>query len=335
MEEKKIIKDIIVGTEIHMYHTLHPENECLKQIMNKIHVLELEGGTNEYWNAVYCCYKYIIKNDSQILYDIVPRSKIHGDEMQKLCQVAVEENNTEIIDLLRKHGMKFSFEVIIMMDEGRMFYQEPILRYAYKKHGLEIIKVIHDLDLGKIHYLHIFQNAFLNNDTETMDYLLERVHHNSWDELFPAYINNGITCELDMLKFFLDKIDIAKIDFDVFRFLSGSSQTLEKVKLLLDYGLTIKSNILLRGACIRNELDVVEFCLEYGLQVDACIIEIVLRNFNRHKECIALFIKYGVDFSIFKFDAEVIDYDLLRDLENNGLDKEAFFRMLFSAGLKS
>ena len=322
----RIIKNCIKGSSLYFFHLAHSENEFMNDLMNKSFTIDYNvyrpSSYNERLNqesyAHYISYLDIIKsNQLYILYDIVPNTNYR--ELEILGTVAVNENNKDIIQLLYENGLQYDF---IIYDHSKG--QIPIIAYAYYKHGLELVKFIGDLDIKFIKGAFDYCTGY--DDSAVLDYLVE--NNQSLDNIFLNTLRSDNDTKT-VLDTFVDKVDITKCQNMITDILSNK---LDIIKILPDYGIPLDFDRLFTNACRRNNPEVIEFCLENGLEIKKdhllaiirdCMISTYYTNFPLYKHVLILLMKYNVDFSILEF-GQTIDYEFLSNLENHGFDKDAF-----------
>ena len=326
------IKDAIRGSALHYYYFSHPENEFLEAEMNKTCLNtrdtchEYDGASCKIYSVLYTCYTHIVKNRLSLIYDII-LFFINEDELKILARIAIEEYNKELIELLHKEGEDYNFWI--------RFSNHHILDRGYMNHGLEIIKFLGELDNNIKVEAGFAEHAVDNNDTQFLEYLIEsgRPANDIFESVF-------YTCDTKkVLDLFMDKIDITKFEGLILDYVCIRAPHM--LMLLPEYGISIDANIkLLDRACQSKNVEIVEFCLQRGMQVSKDILDKFLYlgyclhctnvqiNENK-KKILNLFIRYNVDFSILKLD-EPIDYELITNLENLGLNKDALLLRLLN-----
>lgn len=319
----ELVKDTLKGSAIYYYHILHPEDEFVEALMNQSSssIPILVRGRSLFRHTHCHCYLSILKNNRiDIIYDII----LHMDknEMQPLAITAIDEHNNEILELLYKH----EFDITTWGNEDIT----SLLRYAYGKHGFEIIKSISKIGFS-FNYVYIFSDFFMNNDQEALDYAIETLTTTkSLDELLGHVFYSDSDTKL-LIEYFIDKkIDVMKYKNQIFNRISGS--TVDYVRSILDLGITIDSNEPLRYASYKKNFELMEFYLEYGLQVDKNMLEDALFEDDDDyvdsscKSLVDLFLEYNVDFSILNYN---INYEFLAKLENHGLNRDMLLPGIF------
>ena len=331
-----IIKNFIRSSTLYFYHLAYPENEFLNELMNKSFDLDEntywshDKRTNQEYYSHYLSYLHILKNNQlDIIYEVIPI--IHQTDLEILGIVAVEENNKDIIELLYKNGLKYNFFCM------NCKYNPPhIVHYAYIKHGLELVKFIVDLNTE---FLHEAFDYYAEYDPDLLDYLVENTQ--PLDRIFIACLNDH-SDTLAVLDFFVDKINMITCYDRIINVLYRKS--FDIIKILPKYGISLDLPKLLSRACLYREpkLDIVEYCLQNGAEVDQSFLHKIIREciyvhsnyddspFTRsYKNLLILLMEYNVDFSRLQFN-KTIDYQFLEDLENHGLDKNAFVNYTLS-----
>ena len=309
---RKNIKTALKASTIYSYHLTHPEDEFIQGVMEKMIPGNADAGS--------ICYKSIIKNNRiDIIRGII--ADMAEFELESLATAAVKENNKEVIELLYKNKLNPNFEV----------YNnncDHFLVYAYKKGGFEIIKFMGDTGFC-LNEAELFSYVLQKNDTDTLNYLIEIVPR-SLDDIFEDILCSSFDIK-SLVDFFIDKIDIIKHKDTILRYLSRR-HSVDDVKLFINLtGITIDSNQPLMLACSRGNLILIEFYLQYGLQVDSEILKIALLSNDRNdnsRAVLDLLLKYDVDFSILNNDHE-IDYEFVANLENHGLNRDIMLRPIF------
>lgn len=300
------IKSAVKGSTLYFYHLSHPEDEFIQKMMNM---------STDKDDVSHMCYKSIVKNGRiDIIRDIM--ADMSGTDLQRLARIAVKEKNKEIVELLYKNNLDADFYVLNRDDDR-------FLVYTYKKGGLEFIKFMGETGFCLDEPL-LFSYAFQEKDTDTLNYLLE-ITTKQLDKLFRTVLANDFDVSF-LIEFFSDKIDIIKHKYDIL----ASCASVDDVKSFMELtGITIDSNEPLRFACRRQDRELVEFYLQYGLQVDNETLEFVLFNRYRHsRPIIDLLLKYNVDFSMLNNDYKM-DYELIANLENHGLNKDIMLPDIF------
>lgn len=313
----ELIKDVIKGSAIYYYYLMHPEDEFINKLMNQsisVDASLVKGDKKKYILSMSRCHCFcnIIKNDRiDIIYDVIPNMRRR--ELQALARAAVEDNNKEILELLYKNQLATHFYV---RQDNTI---DLFLTFAYKKHGLEMIKCMNDIGFDVCNDMSIIDHMFSKNDNDAINYIVDNTN-SSIDEIFLYCIHNcNYSNTKSIVEFFMEKIDVTKYKNDIFETFSGSP--VDDVKWFLEYG-TIDSNSPLMSACSNKNIELIEFYLQYGLHVDREILDVACRS--KSKEVMNLFLKYDVDFSLLKHTKNV-DYEFVRSLERNGFDIHAWF----------
>ena len=338
-----LIRDAIRGTPLYTYYLSHPENEFLQTLMDKSFDIDHDlyypnscvPKEAEMHFSTYLCYHHIVKNQLNIIYDII--SDITYKDLRLLGRVAIEENNKEIIELLHRSGLIFDY--CDLKAPKRYSTHGPkyisILTYAYQKHGSEIIKLMHDIGINLNYGANSGFYDCIAHDIDLISYLSEKME--SLTESFTCFFRKSKD-PLSIVKVFEDKTDMIKRGNEIF--CASANKSVEVIKSLLEYGIVITSNAPLASACMCNNIELVEFYLQYGLQVDANILNTIIKS-NRfdkyvcitYKSIFELFLKYDVDFSVLNDDDEDNNnYDnFFADLENHGLNKNVLLKKLLFA----
>ena len=326
------IKNAIRGSALYFYYLSHPENEFLELEINKP-LLNTSDKCYEFggpiykviYFALYSCYTCIVKSRLSIIYDIV--SNVTNDELEILARIAIEEYNKDLIELLHKQGIDYDFYIPEPEDIRH------ILDCGYINHGLDIIKFLGELDINIRLEAGFAKHAVDNNDKEFLEYLIE--NGKSLDDIFESVLHE---CDVKtVLDLFMDKIDMSKRDNLILELVCIKAPHM--FMSLPEYGISIDSNTtLLNYACENKNTDIIEFCLQNGMPVDKDILRQLLffgysrnntaRSKKNNKEMLNLFLRYNVDFSILEF--EPVDYELLANLENSGLNKDALLLTLIN-----
>ena len=316
---EKNIKNSIKGTTLYFYYLTNPENKFLQALMDKTIIID-DKISASYKHTKHektldfilnMCYEIIMENNQlDIFYDIVP--EMTYNELTMLGKIAVEEYNKEIIELLHRNGLNYNF--FIMLPERHIAY------HGYTKHGLDIIHFMTNIGIN-LDIVEGFDGHAINNgNKEFLEYLIE--NQKQLDNIFVdcLFMCDDVKLILDL---FVDKIDISNNKDDILSRVCRES--LDTILLLPAYGIELDYNNILRQTCANYNFEVIEYCLQNGMQVDKIILQSLFRDAYKNPslpEMINLFIKYNVDFSLLSFD-EPTDYELLAILENNGLDKDA------------
>ena len=311
----ELIKNEVKGSAIYYYHLLHPEDEFINNMMNQsisVDASLVRGDSNKrkyILSITRChCYRNIIKNNRiDIVNDVI--QNMRRREMESLARATIEENNKEVLELLYKNNLDTHFYVR-QDNKAELFHI-----FAYEKRGSEIIKCMKDIGFDICHNITLINYVFSKNDKNTINYIVDNTE--TVEQLFLDCI---LRCAYNNTKFiveyFMEKIDVCKYKENIFAAFGGSS--VDDVKWFLQYA-TFDSNSLLLSACECRNIELIEFYLQYGLQVDG---EILGKTFGISKQIMNLFIKYDVDFSLLKFTD--VDYDFVRSLERNGFDIHAW-----------
>ena len=325
---KLIIKNSIKGSALYFYHITHPENEFLNELMSRPFIVDdssridcvlyYEAGYQKYYGYYISCIDILKNNQLDILYDSIPNTAY--DELEVLAIAAVTENNKEIIELLYKKGLKYDFQTHYYIKGNQI----PIVRYAYREHGLELVKFIADLDIEFI------KEAFdykAYNDKVLLDYLVE--NNQSLYTIFLQALRHHVNTQ-EILDYFADKVDMTKYQDRIMGICCCKS--LDIVKMLPNYGISLNLDKLFAHASECDNAELIEFCLQNGFKVGKDhLLEIITKCVSPtgfmdgplYENVLRVLMKHDVDFSVLEF-GKTMDYDLLNDLENHGFDKDAF-----------
>ena len=342
LRRKGYVQNFIKETSLYRYYLLHPENEFLENLMNTHMFAYSENGPylSEYKTqaAFHFCYREILQNNFLSIIDDTILDMC-AFEQQNLCYIAIEQNHKEVITLLHEH--KFLYNVCIR-DFNYTSWYINILEFAYEKHGAELIK--HMSDIG-VTLTTTLLSKIIRKDNDLFNYLIE--NHCSGaqiDEIFLCCVSLGecdkIPCYRETLVMFTNRINLNFHQDEIFKRIAR--QPIFVAKILIEQGLVTNSNALLY-ACTKHNLELIEFYLQCGLQVNSNILNKILtpagakpclrlpagagltfKHFN--KSTLRLFIKYNVDFSLFTRDN--VDVALFNELEDNGLDKNVLLSAL-------
>ena len=307
------IKDVVKNSSLYKFYLDHPENELLERLMNRQFAADANEQCNIY-KALNICYKELIRNDLNIIYEIVPiikeNTRRYDPKKQVLTKLSIRLNDMEIISRLKDI---FLYTIVRKKNPSN---SNCSLEYAYEKHGLELIKSMSELI--DISYL--------------LGYAIDTKDENLLNYLFDTISEEKIICEATSLIAFSDKskimmvfeacinrIDLVAQQNKIFVELKHREPSI--IKMVLEYGLSITSNKPLYEACSVYNLDLIEFYLQYGLTVDVTLLESVLFRIHHTLDILKIFVKYNVDFSMFKFEHS--ENNLFAEMENLGLDKNA------------
>ena len=309
--ERRLIKDVIRGSAIYVYHIMHLEDEFItNMIYEKCDTAE---------KVIKMCYLRLFKQGYQdTILEMIPN--ILNDEMRILAHIAIKENNKEIIESLYKNGLTYNFN----MYKQREGCFKSIQCYAFTKQGFEMIKFMNELgvDLN----IMLFTQMIHHKHWEAINYFIETTNK-PLPELFLSSLSLSSEEDIQSIfDLFIDKIDMSKYEDNIFKNLTRVSPNV--MKIVLQSGITIQSNKPLLYACQANNLKLAEFYLQYGLQVDEDLLDTLFRNaFAYNKDILLLFIKYEVDLSVYKPD---LDRKFISDLDKCGLDRDALYLLLRS-----
>ena len=273
----------IVGSKLHSYYLTHSENKLLVKIIEEYHpLIHCDYIYNSRY--LYYCYEEIIKaNALDIISEIVIDGKTSDELIISL--VSIKHNRIEILELL--NARDFNFDQIISKE-----LSDPIniLTYAYLMNGLDMVKYFISLGANVNHGDGILlKNACHKQDECMVDYLL--TFEISEENLLIALIATfsprsentsplyNIYMETKEDNPSMEKINMTIINkiIDTGLNIAKHSKRLHFVlskkplaltKLLLEKGLVISDNMPLLFACGHNNLEVVEFYLQYGLLVN-------------------------------------------------------------------
>lgn len=324
IRRKGYVQNFIKETSLYRYHLLHPENEFLENLMNTHMFAYTENGPylSEYKTqiAFHFCYREILQNNFlSIIDDTILDMCVF--EQQNLCYIAIEQNHKEVITLLHDH--KFRYNVSIRYFSTGCYIN--ILEFTYEKHGCELIKYMSDIGVSLHESAGLFYKI-IRNDKDLITYLIENdcsgIPFDNWFLCFlscNAYDKNY----LEILNMFTNKINLNFHQDEIF--LRIAKQPIFVAKILIEKGLVTNSNALLY-ACIEHNLELIEFYLQYGVQVDSKILNKILDRNNFNKSTLRLFLKYNVDFSLFTRDN--VDVAFFNELEYNGLDRNVLLSSL-------
>ena len=306
------LQDKLKDTPIYEYYLLHPENASLNTIMTKTRKFLLS--THEL--SIIICYAEILKSDPGIIYDIFPYLDPNKD-IGNLTVLAITQYNKEIIEFLYKNETK------------RITKKHTIIqcvRDGYEKNGAEIIYFMGNLGIPIYKSTQLFYCVIEKNDMDLIKYIIDLAGDNqkNLNRLFLTALMSK-----EVVKLFIGRVDVSKLKNEIFEELLDSRHlddeiAAENIKILVDYfGMTIDDNTLLSRACKQGNLALAEFCLQYGVQVDSNLLRKVLRD--PYMDILELFVRYGVDFSLFKVKNVSKTFS---DMGNLGLDKDALLHLL-------
>lgn len=312
------IKDVVgKGSALYKFYLDHPENELLEELMNR----QLVAGESEHYNkykASNICYKELIRNDPNIIYEIAlvleqkAKSYCYNVEKEILTKISIKLNDIGIIEMLS--AKQLFVDTVV---RGKNPYYNS-LKYAYKKHGLELIKCIS----GLLDVANLLGYAITKRD----DVLLDVIFQSSPKEKVISGFSSLLTYRNDdhiklIIETCITRINPLEFPDKIFHELRHNKPS--TIKMILDYGFSITSNEPLSNACDAGNLELIEFYLQYGLIVDSVLLEAVLFK-NRHKwKILKLFVRYNIDFSILKIINDNDKNELLTQMEELGLNKNA------------
>ena len=201
------------------------------------------------------------------------------------------------------------------------------LKYAYKKHGLEFIKLIsRQLDVTNL-----LGYAITKKDDVLLDFIFQS---SPKEKVISSFLDLLANYDVDHFKMIIEtyitRINPLELQDKIFNELSHHKPS--TIKMILEYCFSITSNEPLKEACKAGNLDLIEFYLQYGLTVDSALLEAVLFR-NPHKwEILKLFVRYNIDFSMLKIVNNDIDNqkELFSQMKNLGLDKNALLCRLLN-----
>ena len=265
--------------------------------------------------ATHICYTEIIKaNNLSVIEDIMNLD----NNNYYLAKAAIKQYNRAAIELLYKKKFEYHNTSRIRAKKQSC----GIVSYAYELHGFEIIQFFIDIGVRLYNDACFFAYLFETRNKNVINYLIEIAQSEGLiDDLFPSVLS---FCEnkRDVIKTFIDKIDIEKITTSEI-YPDLSKKPTETIQLLMEYGILF-NNEALKYAIYAGNMPLIEFFLQCGLQVSEAILRYIFDGTPCHpiqankKNILELFMKYNVDFSIMKFDD--VDTEFLSDLENHGLD---------------
>ena len=305
-------KYVIYDSALYQYYLSNPENAFLTQLMNNKISRPIDG----YYiidSIILRYYRKVVKHIPEILYDII----INSDNIEKECigRTAIEYNNKEIIELL--HNNNLIYDYYDNTSPGI-----SILEYAYDKHGSELIKFMCDIGVDFSKSCDFFNLLFNKRDIDLVCYLLQNSHSRNFDTIFVKLLYTH--CNPELLVVFIDRINLDTHQDTIFHKIA--KRPVYVTKFFLDNGMQL-SDEALRYACCENNLDLIEFYLQCGLQVKADLLsDIIHRPSCRTKAIFKLFLKYNVDFSLIQ--SNDVDNAFYNDLEDHGLDKNTLLHLL-------
>ena len=247
--------------------------------------------------------QYLIKN-------IIAGSTLYDYYLENRCDEFLESlMNTEFIQ--QGSAIFFCYDKIIENDK---------------------LSIIYDL-ICKIsgfgEQVQLCSRVFKTNNKQLVDNVLALMDQKDFERLFFELLGCFHTCyeTHTIIETFLDKINITKLPDSFFIRLGGNEQV-SAIKLLVDYGVPIPSNEPLKYACRCKNIDLVDFYLDYGLNVDEEVLRIpfVPRYFSM--DIIKIFLKHNIDFSILKYTYNKEEEEIIANLEDHGLDTRGLLRHL-------
>lgn len=314
------IKDYVRHTSFYTYHLAHPENEFLTTLLNR-EVSGTVGFPPGYSSGrvdrhvSMLLFKKILEDNVMLVYDFVDH--IDTDDKQSLGRAAIDVYNRDILELLCKHGLPFDFYNPVGNTE--------ILQIAYQTHGSEIIKFMSDIGLSfSAYHTRKFFGKIIKEDTNLLCYIVQNKYFNN--DLVLSLLNHHPDNFKELIELFFDQINPV-YHKRIYKILAN--KPVDFTIFFLNYTVSINSNKPLKYACEEYNLDLIEFYLQYGLQVDSVILkETITGDVRRLNGALKLFLKYNVNFSLLQSDKSYIDDEVLNDLEDNGLSRTALMNIL-------
>lgn len=313
------IKIELDNTKIIKYFKKHPDNAILADIIFDSHMecLELNMKNTSTFNFLIHCYKLLIKqNLDEIIYEIIDGSNSFDEEAIVLA--SIEMNQYDLLDIIFNKGFDTN-KLINVSSVGHFYYhgdQLDALTHAVINENLEMCKYL--ISKGACPFANdnlSFIRSCSATNSEFFDYFME--FDVPMDCLKKIFYTCCCGADYDKMKRIVEKgFDLNLLDQNFFD--RCYRHDFKFFQFILDNGFEIKSNTLLRSACLSENARLVEFCLDYGMKPNNDIVNIVIFRFNVN--IIKLFIKYNVDFS--SANSQNQHNSLIQELEDNGLDRD-------------
>lgn len=299
---------------------------------------------NEAYNFRYRDYMYLAEHGRKdIIEEITSKYILEEYEDVIICLVAIRVNESKILEILNSKEFNFnqnlsfiyidkpsilsfametSFDMLQTLIEfgAEVNYNNgEVLRVACAKNKVDEIKFLLTLEISEENLVHAF---FASCD--------EEYRVNSKNFYFVSNRTQPKSGDLSYIaEMFLSRgIDINNYKCTLYDILA--KHNISATKKLLSYGMIIDSSLPLFFACYYNNIELIEFYLQQGLQVDKNILQLVMHNVRMVDiPCIELFIKYDVDFSLLSpHTIKSKHHHIITELESRGLDKNIFFDMV-------
>jgi hypothetical protein len=121
----------ISNTTIFKYHTEHPENLTLSEIIT----LSIARAFDSNIRFMNCCYSLLLDaNMTDIFYEIVGRNQ---NEDIIILMLAIDQNATNILDILMSNGFNPN-QIMFGIEPNEIIYD--VLTYAIRSSNLQIVK---------------------------------------------------------------------------------------------------------------------------------------------------------------------------------------------------
>lgn len=258
-----------------------------------------------------------------VIYDILNLPL--GDDESFICMVAVDNNMTEILELLI--SKEFDFNYVFIRNNYESLYCGSILDYCIRKNKVSMFKFFVDyfvdhsvdnrvVDIKKMSYDSI-QKIYQTDNEELFDYYLNIIsltndaHHilakcceyNSQYEKVKKVLKLGlnVTDNSEYLGFFIRDC------------------SLEIIKLLIEHGLIVNDD-LLTISFLHNKLYLVEFLLNYGIAPTRETLMGIFKTMNI--PIIKLLLNNNIDLSILPNYYKETHVEFINQLESHGLDRD-------------
>jgi len=318
-----IQKNYIENSDLYKYSLENPNNDDLSQIINSMHSPILGFCDNPY---LYGCYQLIFdENMTSVIHDIISRTNNDMDK-KVICLVAINKNRYNILEALLSNGFNFN-QCIDSQSLNYLFAGTNILTLAYMYNGdIKMIKYLleNGADISYKKYI-LLDEVCKKNDIDTMNYLLDLDTHQ--DALFVAIQSSIKYDHIDMIKNIMANNDFDLAPYSKILHITIARVSVEIVQYLLDHGLVLDCPEPLLFACYFNNIDLIDFYLDYGLHVNKEILDYVFEEMNM--VILKLFTKHKVDFSVVECP-KMSHENLPADLEINGLNKNIFMHLLLN-----
>lgn len=296
-------------------------------------------------------FKIMKDNRIDIIYDILTSDDHEKDEEYLICLVAIRTNNLDVLHFL--HNMNFNFN----QKHPSSCHSANILTYACCQNNLDIIKLLVDfgIDIHDNSDMALLAACQLKNIQILEYFLLNFEYHNN--SFFNAAmisirpdtfgdkegnLSNVYYYITYNKPFFKREIDLEIIDMilskssdinefvldTVYSFLA--SQKVNVCEIFIKYGMKLRPDAVMY-ACQESNLELIEFYLNNCVKVEPDVICYIIYNIKVN--IIDLFMKYGIDFSV--YNSSMKYKDIIQTLRSTGLDDDIIMNALISKCITS